>query len=447
MSIKPKLFRDPVHDTIALAQDGDAERLILALLDTPEMQRLRRIRQLGLTSVVYPGAEHSRFQHSLGVLWTAHEMLARLERRARVAPEVRQLVLVGALLHDVGHGPMSHALESVTGVRHERWTEAIIGGRTLAGEPTTTGVSRVLAERASGLAEHLVALYGKGPLPSGVPAFARDIVSSQLDADRLDYILRDGHHTGVRIGSYDLARILALVDVVDDHLVIHLGAQEAVEGYLLARFHMYKQVYLHKTSRAAERMLQAMLKRARTLHLAGEGPRFWPDGPMGRLIAGEPLSPAEFATLDDHDIWHAIKRWSDDPDRWLGALAGGLLHRRLYKPMALPNDKARADELVHAAESVARVHGYLPEATVLVDSSRDSLYRPFMGTEKERLDGESIRLVDLSGGTERVTFIEERSEVVRMLASLEVRQHLLCVHPDLREPVGRAVGRWRGATR
>lgn len=444
MSIKPKLFRDPVHDTIALAKDGPGERLVLALMDTPEVQRLRRIRQLGLTSVVYPGAEHSRFQHSLGVLWTAHEMLARLERRARVDPEVRTLVLAGALLHDVGHGPMSHALESVTGIKHERWTEAIIGGVTLDGATCATGVSAVLEERAPGLKEQLFALYGKGPLPAEVPPFAREIVSSQLDADRLDYILRDGHHTGVRIGNYDLARILALVDVVDQHLVIHIGALEAVEGYLLARFHMYKQVYLHKTSRAAERMLEAMLRRARTLKLAGEGPRYWPEGALGPLILGEPLTPPMFATLDDHDIWLALKRWATDPDPWLAALAGGLMERKLFKPLLLPNDKGRADELVHAAEAVARVRGFLPESTVLVDSSRDSLYRPFTGAARERQDGESIRLVEVSGGEERVAFIEERSEVVRMLANLEVRQRLLVVHPELREPIARAIGRTRG---
>lgn len=441
--MKPKLFRDPVHDTIALAQDGPGASLILALLDTPEMQRLRRVRQLGLTSMVYPGAEHSRFQHSLGVLWTAHEMLARLEKRGTIAPELRTLVLAGALLHDVGHGPMSHALEAVTKIKHERWTEAFIGGKTLTGEPHASGVSQVLEAYAPGLGDKLVALYGKGALPEGVPPFARDIVSSQLDADRLDYILRDGHHTGVRIGNYDLARILALVDLADGHLAIHVGALEAVEGYLLARFHMYKQVYLHKTSRTAEKMLEAMLSRARELRREGSGPTYWPEGALGKLILGDDLTPSAFATLDDVDIAMAMKRWANDPDRWLAELAGGLVDRRLYKALPLPNDKQRADELVHAAQAVARVHGFLPEATVLVDSSRDSLYRPFTGSSKDKLEvGESIRLVEgASTGPWRVTFIEERSEVVRMLANLEVRQRLLCVHPALKEPVTRALGR------
>jgi HD superfamily phosphohydrolase len=445
-SRKPKLFRDPVHDTIALPQESRGDKLLIALLDTPEVQRLRRIRQLGLTSVVYPGAEHSRFQHSLGVLWTAHEMLSRLEKRTTIAPETRTLVLCGALLHDVGHGPMSHALETVTGIKHERWTEAIIGGRTLEGAPCETGVSEALAAYAPDLAGRLVTLYGKNALPADVPAFARDIVSSQLDADRLDYILRDGHATGVRIGSYDLARILALIDLTDvttngrtdTHLAIHIGAQEAVEGYLLARFHMYKQVYLHKTSRSAERMLEAMLKRARALKLAGEPLAYWPDGALGKLIAGDSLTPTEFATLDDADINFAMKRWAspDIPqDRWLTALAHGLVHRALWKPLALPADDTRADELVHAARAVARVNGFDPDVAVLTDSSRDSLYRPFTGATRQKSHDDSIRLIDSSG---RVSYIEDRSDVVKMLSHLEVRQRLICVHPDLREPIARA---------
>ncbi len=431
---KPKLFRDPVHDTIALPQDTPGDRLLVSLLDTPEVQRLRRIRQLGLTSVVYPGAEHSRFQHSLGVVWTAHEMLERLAKRTHISEATRLLVLAGALLHDVGHGPMSHALEAVTGVKHERWTEALLGGPPpFSDRPGTGPLAEALAAYSPTLATDLVALYGKADLPPGVPAYARDIVSSQLDADRLDYILRDGHATGVRIGSYDLARILALLELADGHLAIHVGAQEAVEGYLLARFHMYKQVYLHKTSRAAERMLEAMLRRAGALKRADTPPRYWPEGPFGRLVCGQSLSPLEFASLDDSDVNFAMKAWSTDPEPGLRAVAHGLLHRELWKPLALPNDATRAEELIHAARSVARVKGFDPDIAVLVDSSGDTLYRPFTGPHKS--DG-SIRLVDSQG---RMAFIEDRSEVVKMLSHLQVRQRLVCVHPALRDAVGRSL--------
>ncbi|MFO0749239.1 MAG: HD domain-containing protein [Myxococcota bacterium] len=425
---KPKLFRDPVHDTIALPQDSDADRLLIQLLDTPEVQRLRRIRQLGLTSMVYPGAEHSRFQHSLGVLWTAHEMLARLQHATPISPEARTLTLVGALLHDVGHGPMSHALETVTGIHHEHWTQAIIA------DPSS-GVGKLLAAFDPALPERILGLYDDRPLPAEVPLFVREIVSSQLDADRLDYILRDGRATGVRIGSYDLARILALLELAEGHLAIHVGAQEAVEGYLLARFHMYKQVYLHKTSRAAERMLEAALRRAGELRREGRGPDRWIDDGFGRLVTGEKLSVDSYATLDDTDVWAALKLWARDSDPALAHLARGLVDRNLWKPLPCRTTRRAPTSLVHAARAVARVKGFDPTTAVLVDQARDSLYRPFLGASDEAHD-DSIRLIEPSG---RIAYIEDRSEVVKMLSHLQVRQRLLCVHPDLRDAVARAV--------
>jgi HD superfamily phosphohydrolase len=333
---------------------------------------------------------------------------------------------------------MSHALEAVTGLRHERWTEAVL----LSPE---TAVGRILAARDRELPARLVSLYAKAPLPDGLRPFVRDLVSSQLDADRLDYILRDGTATGVRIGHYDIARILALIDLADGHLAVHGGALEAVEGYLLARFHMYKQVYLHKTSRTAERMLEATLRRAADLRRDGRGPDFWPEGPLGELIAAssagsKPTAPTiaveRYASLDDTDVWLALKRWAEDRDIWLAALARGLVMRQLWKPLPLPEDPGRADELVHAARAVARVQGFDPEQSVLVDASRDSLYKPFTGAAN-RHEG-SIRILGSDG---RAAFIEDRSSVVRMLANLEVRQRLVCVYPPLKPHVSRIFGR------
>ena len=365
MGAKPKLFRDPVHDTIAISRTSPAGRLALALVDTREMQRLRRIRQLGLSFLVYPGAEHSRFAHSLGVLWLAWQMVERLSHKVAVAEEDRVVAVAAALLHDVGHGPFSHAVEAVTGIDHEDWSRGLI-------EDPDSEVNRVLVGVDATLPERVVALLDKR---GGAPPWASDLVSSQLDADRLDYILRDGHATGVRIGNYDLARILALLDVADGHLAVHAGAQEAVEGYLLARFHMYKQVYLHKTSRSAERMLEAALRRAGVLQRNGHSFDYWPGGALATLIRGEPLAPGAFARIDDTHVWAALSAWMDDSDRVLADLARGLCERRLWKPFVLPpNDTARAQELVAAARSVARVKGYDPDYAVLVDACEDPLY-------------------------------------------------------------------------
>jgi HD superfamily phosphohydrolase len=400
----------------------------LALIDTPEVQRLRRIRQLGFTYLVYPGAEHSRFAHSMGVTWLCLSMLERLSQRIAITQQERLVTVAAALLHDVGHGPFSHAVEAVTGVHHEVYSRDII-------LDPDSGVGRALRSFDETLPAQVAARLDEqeGQGEHSTRPFLSQLVSSQLDADRLDYILRDGHATGVKIGNYDLTRIMALLDVVDGHLAVHMGAREAVEGYLLARFHMYKQVYLHKTSRTAERMLEALLRRASELRADGGRLKFVPHGPLGRLIGGERLDAAAFATLDDMDVWVAIKRWRDEPDTMLAALCDGLVNRRLWKPFVLPtDDDHRADELLAAARSVARVNGYDPAYAALVDNSEDTLYSPYTGVGQRR----GIRLVDSAGNA---TFIEDSSEVVGMLSQLQLRQRLLCVHPALRPAIHRTL--------
>ncbi|MDP6943710.1 MAG: HD domain-containing protein [Myxococcota bacterium] len=415
---KPRLYRDPVHDTIAFAPDTDEGRLVIALLDTREMQRLRRVRQLALSHLVYHGAEHSRFAHSLGVVWLAAQMLDRLERSVSVTSEARLATVAVALLHDLGHAPFSHALEGICGVAHEARAGQII-------RDPDSDVHKVLATIDPSFPETVASWMHA---TDDHPAFLRELIASQLDADRLDYILRDGWMTGVKIGSYDLARVLAMVDVVDGHLAVHEGGQAAVEGYLLARFHMYQQVYLHKTSRGAERVLVAALDRAGELHRAGEGPSFWPDGPLGRLLTGEALTAGAFVTLDDFDVWRALKSWVDESDRVLSDLATALVHRRLWKTAQLPTgDSLRADELVASARSIARVNGWDPDRHVLVDESSDSPYRPFTGV------GSSAGAILMITSTGRGTPIEDRSEVVRMLGQMRHRQRLLCFHPGLRD--------------
>lgn len=422
--MKPKLFRDPVHDTIALRQD-EIGRVLLALLDTREVQRLRRIRQLGLSFLVYPGAEHSRFSHSLGVLHVAGTVLDRVAARHPVSDDDRLVTLCACLLHDVGHGPFSHALEPFTGVRHEVYSRELITSPGTEVNAVLAGVDPALPQRVAARVDRTEA----------EPSFLGDIVSSQLDADRLDYILRDGHATGVRIGAFDLERILALLDVADGHLAVHVGAQEAVEGYLLARFHMYKQVYLHKTSRTAERMLEAALRRAQELAIDGAYAfSYWPGGALGRLVSGERLDAATFAELDDMDLWVALKRWAAEADATLAALADGLVARRLWKPLVVPaQNEERASELAEGARANARVKGLDPRYAVLVDSCKDPLYKPYTGVGDRRT---AIRIVDEHG---RAAFIEDRSEVVKMLGQLSIRQRIVCVHPRLRGAVQRMV--------
>ncbi len=403
---KPRLYRDPVHDTIAWAPESAMGRLLIDLVDTRELQRLRRVRQLAMSSLVYHGAEHSRFAHSLGVAWLATRMLDQIGHCVALTDEQRLLTAATAILHDIGHAPFSHALEQLCGGHHEQ------RGVDIVLDPDTD-VHQVLANVDPTFPERVAARI-------------------QLDADRLDYILRDGHMTGVRIGNYDLARIVAMLDVVDGHLAVHRGAQAAVEGYLLARFHMYQQVYLHKTSRTAERVLGAALQRAASLR-RGSGPiEHWPTGPLGEMLLGHAVAPTAYTTVDEVDVWACLKAWASEEDGALSDLAGALVHRRLWKPWQLPiQDDRRAEEIIAGARSIARVKGFDPEHHVLVDDALDSPYSPYTGVAQA---AESIRIIDAAG---RGGFIEDSSAVVQMLGQMRHRQRLLAVHPGLRAATAR----------
>jgi len=267
-------------------------------------------------------------------------------------------------------------------------------------------IHQILKEWDDELPEDVAAvLSGRGQSP-----VLNDIVSSQLDADRMDYILRDGHATGVKIGSYDLARILGMMRVHETGLVLSDRAIEAVEGYLLARFHMYKQVYLHKASRSAERMLQACLLRAR--ELAGTnslttGPA--PESPLMRLIRGDTLSVAEHLALDDTELWGAFKSWKSAQDPIIAELATGLVDRSLYKVVEVDGDDPRGPggAIADAKDALIKAGGD-PAYQFLVDNSRDTPYRPYQAG----LRAKPIRFIDRQG---KVRPIESHSAIVRLL--------------------------------
>jgi uncharacterized protein len=396
--MKPKLFRDPVHNIIAFDIDDGCERMLVELLATPQVQRLRRVRQLGLANLVYPGAEHSRFAHSLGVAHLARRVLNQVCHGAP-KPEIKYATLSAALLHDIGHGPFSHAIEAVTGVHHERV------GMALILDPATP-VHAILAEVDPELPAQVAGL-----LAHDAPrTFYGDIVSSQLDADRLDYILRDGLLTGVKIATYDLERIVSTLEAEPGHLLASGRAKEAIEGYLIARFHMFKQVYLHKAVRSAEKMLEAAIDRAATLIQAGSDLLAVPTGPLHTLLMGKRVPPMQFATLDDTDIWVVLKAWSSSEDPILAELSYGLLNRQLYKTVDIPaSDKAGAGGVIDLARSVIQRAGGDPEYHLLVDRAADIPYKPY---DPEGTPGQRPIMVDLPDGEVR---IETHSDIAHLL--------------------------------
>lgn len=426
-SPKPKLFRDPVHDIIAFDLSDEAERVVFRLIRSRTFQRLRRIRQLGFANLIYHGAEHTRFGHSVGVAHVARRMFGALEHG--FGPEQRLEVMCAALLHDVGHGPFSHAIESVTHILHEEYSAQLV--RDPDGE-----LFQILSEVSADLPQTVASYLGaRSDFPADKHVLL-DIVSSQLDADRLDYILRDGLATGVKIGLYDFERILTMLEVYEGRgpdpnrrLAVSFRAREAVEGYLMARFHMFKQVYLHKAVRAADKMLEAVL--ARAAHLMRDGyafeSRFTPS--MHKLLSGERLDSREFIALDDTDVWMALKQWRDEPDPVLAQLSAGLLDRDLYKTIDLSADDAVGiARMIDRAGELARQMGLDPTYTVLTDRASDTPYTPY-----DPRHGDIGAHIPIIGPDGRAHPIERRSDMVHLLGRDSYKIARLCVPAALRE--------------
>ncbi|MCE3008780.1 MAG: HD domain-containing protein [Bacteroidetes bacterium] len=310
-----KLFNDPIHGFIEVRRG-----LALQLADHPYLQRLRRIQQLGLGSLVFPGATHARFSHALGAYHLVSQALRSLREKGVYISEAEyEATQLAILLHDIGHAPFSHALEHllVPGLHHETMSLALM---------------KQLNRETGGRLELAMQIFtGSYPAP-----YLHQLVSGQLDMDRLDYLTRDSFFTGVAEGIVGTDRILKTLNVANRELVVEQKGVYAVEKFLIARRLMYWQVYLHKASVVAEAMLIGILKRARTLLLAGAP---LPCEPNLHHLLALPETPAQldeqlidpYTALDDTDIWFHIKRWQQQPDRVLSLLCQGILHRRLLK--------------------------------------------------------------------------------------------------------------------
>jgi uncharacterized protein len=403
-----QVYRDPVHNVIALDTSQPDDRVLIDLIDTPEVQRLRRIRQLGLATYAYAGADHSRFSHSLGVMHVTRRILARLGRDYPIDPWQRLVTTCGGLLHDVGHWPFSHVVEEIVGERHERWSVRLV-------ENPDGEIHRVLARRDPALPRAVAERIRHG----GRPRFLADLVSSQLDADRFDYLLRDSLMTGVAYGQYDFEWILEtlMVDEANDRIAVQEKGHLAVVAYLQSRHHMYQQVYFHKTVRAADVMLKALLQRAVDLCREGRLGFPAPDAPLGRALAGaSALSTADFTALDDPTLLNAMRVWAGDPDPVLADLAGGLLDRRLFKTVQIPNSRYQElPVLVAQASDIVRAAGGDPRYYLQVDRAADTPYRTY-GAEGGADSGRGTIVVHRPNRQPPFVEIRELSPAVEGLA-------------------------------
>ncbi|MFZ5830760.1 MAG: HD domain-containing protein [Planctomycetota bacterium] len=359
---------------------------MLNLINTREFQRLRRIKQLGLSQFVFPGADHSRFAHSIGTVHVACRFLTRVLQLGALAgnEDHGTVVLAAALLHDVGHGPFSHAFEKVSGENHEKRTSEIIADRS-------TEVNQVLREYSETLPDRLNAFFDVGPNSgeSAIPAFLTQIVTSQLDADRFDYLLRDSYATGSEHGRFDLEWLLQHIQVDEGRDRFYLGrkALYAAEAYVFARYHMYRTVYFHKTTRAAEVMLRLLLRRYRERlrdcsttearrSLVPDAPRAVVQAFSASIDPGEQLPLSDYLLLDDHSITEFAKACVRSSDEVLATLALGLLDRRLFKSTDVTETQShRVVSFTEKAREVVESVGLSTAFAFAHDAPSDTPYK------------------------------------------------------------------------
>jgi HD superfamily phosphohydrolase len=314
---KRKIINDPVYGFISISSD-----LLYDLVDHPYIQRLRRIKQLGLADVVYPGALHTRFHHALGAMHLMGQALRALQEKGHMIWDLEfEAAQAAILLHDLGHGPFSHVLESVLmpGVEHEAITLVMM---------------KDLNHQMNGRLNMAIQMF-EGTYPR---KFFHQMVSSQLDMDRMDYLNRDSFYTGVIEGSIGADRLIKMLDISGDQLVVEEKGLLSIENFLHARRLMYWQVYLHKTLLSAQAMLTEILFRARELAETGEELFATPD--FSKFLKtkfvlkdfdSQPDLLRSFNGLDDNDVWASVKGWKSHPDPVLSTLCQMLLDRNLFK--------------------------------------------------------------------------------------------------------------------
>jgi len=326
-----KIINDPVFGFITIPND-----FLLSVLQHPYMQRLTRIRQMGLSYLVYPGATHTRLLHSIGAMHLMSEAIAGLRLQGfEISHDEGNAVMAAILLHDVGHAPFSHVLENtlVQGVTHEDISLLMM---------------QHINEQMHGQLDLAIQIFKD----QYHKHFLHQLVSSQLDVDRLDYLCRDSFFCGVSEGTVASARILKMLTIVDDRLVVEAKGIYSIEKFLVARRLMYWQVYLHKTSVAAEQMLIKILMRAKEIGgddvISSVSPalRYFLTHNVDRKTFSD-LDLEQYALLDDSDILSAIKVWTQASDRVLNLLCNAFINRRLFKsrPLDVAFTKEEADQL------------------------------------------------------------------------------------------------------
>ncbi|MEX1238539.1 MAG: HD domain-containing protein [Cyclobacteriaceae bacterium] len=404
---KKKIINDPLYGFIHVKSE-----LIFDIISHPYFQRLRYIKQLGLTDLVYPGAVHTRFQHALGAMHLMGRVLDNLRfKGVSISQEEYDSAQLAVLLHDIGHGPFSHALEHslLPGVKHESISYLLMSA---------------LNDAFNGVLDLTLKIFRN----SYKRKFFSQLVSSQLDIDRLDYLNRDCFFSGVQEGTIGVDRIILMLHVHDDQLVVEEKGIYSIENFLNARRLMYWQVYLHKTTVCAERMLINIIRRAQALMRAGENVPaseslkvFLQQTFTIETLRNNKKALHAFGSLDDHDIWGAIKLWRHHPDRILSLLSQMLLDRKLFHIM-VSNELIRKSVIEKIRTSITQKY-----QTLRAESSY--LFSYGTVTNEAYTEGEKINILTRTGA---LLDIAQASDLPNIKAiSKIVKKNYLCWPKDV----------------
>lgn len=408
---KFKILNDPIYGFISIPSE-----LIFDLIEHPYFQRLRRITQLGLTYLVYPGAYHTRFHHAIGAMHLMQRAVGVLRSKGHeITNEEEEAVYVAILLHDIGHGPFSHALEHtlVRNVDHEQ-------------------LSTLFMERLNQEFDGKLTLAIKIFRNEYSKRYLYELISSQLDMDRLDYLRRDSFYTGVTEGAINSERLLTMLNVADDRLVVDAKGIYSVEKFIVARSLMYWQVYLHKTVLSAEFMLVNVLQRAKELSSNGveipgtQGLRtFLYEDPTFEDFTTSSTLLDTFAHLDDADIMAAIKDWCNHEDRVLSDLSRRLVNRRLFK-IEIQKEELDSDYVDDIRQKVQSTFGFSTEEAsyYMIEKS--------MSNDIYRAGDAQIRLLYKDGS---VTDVAEAADQLNLKAlQTAVTRHFICYPKEVWKP-------------
>jgi HD superfamily phosphohydrolase len=405
---KKKIFNDPIYGFISIPFDT-----VFDLIEHPYFQRLRNIKQLGLTHLVYPGALHTRFHHAIGAMFLMGQAIEVIRSKGHeITEEEAEAVTIAILLHDIGHGPYSHSLEHsiVYGVHHEDVSSLFM---------------EALNTEFNGRLSMAIAIFNN----RYAKKFLHQLVSSQLDVDRLDYLKRDSFYSGVSEGVINSDRIIKMLDVVNDELAIEAKGIYSIEKFIIARRLMYWQVYLHKTVIAADQLLVNILRRAKELAnlkvplFATPALEFFLYNKVTREHFNEdPLLLQKFAALDDADIFASLKVWTQHPDRALSILCKNLAGRNLYR-IILQNSAFPEEKINILKQKTMDLYGLSEtdvEHFVFAHSIKNSAYNPM---------DDKINILYKDG---TVTDIAEASDQLNIsVLSTPVTKHYLCFPKEL----------------